>query len=665
MDSNNPKWWYLILGNQNGPIEEDEIQKLIENGILKYDDLVWKEGMDAWMPLSNFFSTHLGKLDPPPLSIIKEPEITNNSVIVTDLKSQTKKGNLYVSFPGEWLLVDSSTKIFVDGNLHSTQSIKNGFNVEIPIISAKITLKLVLGGLRTTTYELNGLDISKDYSMRISYSSTMGKYSNEFTLSEIKHQPPSSQEANQDNNISPNQTINDLTPPITSLSIPEESKWYNNEGKLLLSFFIFFPAFFYGLTKTKLVKKRTKQLIIVALLFLASFVVGCYLYHISFAKKLGYVRVTSYSKWPGRRDVTCLAVILKSDPTKCFHIVEFPPDVEAAKTLDNPAFNHTQYSFLFSLDPRTDDTRRRTRVKEHEASGTEQGLADYSDLYDAIISGSKDEGLWEPTNLYYEIKDGDVYEKSSGEKLIDYLSQDEKIPALQNSSSNFKNQQEAPIMHSKDFNLQPEVKIFFYSQLSKVFDFEISEKKTIQESGNDIFNIDVSIIRKEDKKVIQHILYTPDKGLFEGFDSCAISYSTGYKKRGDDYDIVVADFNFDGREDFALQTGHAVNGTEFYDFYIQNKSGQFTKDEFLGSTVMGYIDTPNIQNKSFSVTARIGAGNISTIILSHDIATNKWNWKVLSERMEDGIRDEKDGKTGIWKTVEIRSKTTGKWEKVN
>ena len=177
-----------------------------------------------------------------------------------------------------------------------------------------------------------------------------------------------------------------------------------------------------------------KRAILIASLFLIAFVVGSYLFHISSAKKLAYVRVTNYSRWPGRHDVACLVVILKSDPNKCFHILEFPPDKEAAKTLDNPAFNHTQYSFLFSLDPATDDARKRFRVKEHGGSGTPEGLADYSDLYDAIVAGSKDEGLWEPTNLYYEIKDGDVYEKSSGERLIDYLSQNEKIPALLNNT---------------------------------------------------------------------------------------------------------------------------------------------------------------------------------------------------------------------------------------
>ena len=218
---------------------------------------------------------------------------------------------------------------------------------------------------------------------------------------------------------------------------------------------------------------------------------------------------------------------------------------------------------------------------------------------------------------------------------------------------------------AKDFNLQPEVKFFYYSQLSKVFDFEISEKKTVQESGNDIFNIDVSIIRKVDKKVIQHIIYAPDeKGSFYGFDSCAISYSTGYKKKGDDYDIVVADFNFDGSEDIALKSADN-NGHEQYEFYIQNKSGQFTKDKFLSSRVSGFIDTLDILNKLFTTEQHADVSSQGIQIFSYDILTSNWKVDNFNERMGEGIGKILDDRTGEWKTVAIRNKNTRQWEKVN
>ncbi len=97
MDANNPKWWYEILGKKNGPIEEAGIQKLIEDGILKNDDLVWKEGMDAWMPRSNFFFAQSRNVVPPPLSKINEPNITNKAFVVTDTIYSPMAGKCYLS----------------------------------------------------------------------------------------------------------------------------------------------------------------------------------------------------------------------------------------------------------------------------------------------------------------------------------------------------------------------------------------------------------------------------------------------------------------------------------------------------------------------------------------------------------------------------------------
>ena len=40
-------------GQQDGPITEDELQKLVELGHLKADDLVWTEGATEWMPAAS------------------------------------------------------------------------------------------------------------------------------------------------------------------------------------------------------------------------------------------------------------------------------------------------------------------------------------------------------------------------------------------------------------------------------------------------------------------------------------------------------------------------------------------------------------------------------------------------------------------------------------
>jgi hypothetical protein len=97
---------------------------------------------------------------------------------------QIKKGVLTISFGGQWFLFDASTKLFINDAFHSTHSIKKGFSVEIPIESDKLIIKVVLMSIKTTIYELEELDKTKDYSFGLIYDNAWGKYSNKFNLEE-------------------------------------------------------------------------------------------------------------------------------------------------------------------------------------------------------------------------------------------------------------------------------------------------------------------------------------------------------------------------------------------------------------------------------------------------------------------------------------------------
>ncbi len=93
-------------------------------------------------------------------------------------------GVLNIKFNGQWFLFDAKTKLFVNGILHSTHSTKNGFDVDIELTSDKISLKLVLAGTKSTTYELSELDLNKNYKMELEYNNTWGRYSNKFNFIE-------------------------------------------------------------------------------------------------------------------------------------------------------------------------------------------------------------------------------------------------------------------------------------------------------------------------------------------------------------------------------------------------------------------------------------------------------------------------------------------------
>ena len=45
----NPEWFYSVGDTRQGPVTEDELKRLADDGTLKPSDLVWKDGMADWV----------------------------------------------------------------------------------------------------------------------------------------------------------------------------------------------------------------------------------------------------------------------------------------------------------------------------------------------------------------------------------------------------------------------------------------------------------------------------------------------------------------------------------------------------------------------------------------------------------------------------------------
>ena len=45
-------WFYVLNGQQNGPVSEAQLDELARAGTVKADTLVWAEGMPNWVPYS-------------------------------------------------------------------------------------------------------------------------------------------------------------------------------------------------------------------------------------------------------------------------------------------------------------------------------------------------------------------------------------------------------------------------------------------------------------------------------------------------------------------------------------------------------------------------------------------------------------------------------------
>tara|TARA_R110000850_G_scaffold49460_10_gene122033 strand:+ start:2960 stop:3505 length:546 start_codon:yes stop_codon:yes gene_type:complete len=46
-------WYYASNGQQQGPVSKEQLIELFRGGEVKASDLVWKEGMTDWLPLSS------------------------------------------------------------------------------------------------------------------------------------------------------------------------------------------------------------------------------------------------------------------------------------------------------------------------------------------------------------------------------------------------------------------------------------------------------------------------------------------------------------------------------------------------------------------------------------------------------------------------------------
>ncbi|WP_395051160.1 SHOCT domain-containing protein [Flavobacterium sp.] len=97
---------------------------------------------------------------------------------------QTKKGKFTLGFKGSWSLFDAKTKIFINNELLFTESTKNGFEVSFPIQNSEIKVKLLVGGINSTVYNIEEIELHKNYKLTLNFDKTSGKYSNQFNIVE-------------------------------------------------------------------------------------------------------------------------------------------------------------------------------------------------------------------------------------------------------------------------------------------------------------------------------------------------------------------------------------------------------------------------------------------------------------------------------------------------
>lgn len=174
-----------------------------------------------------------------------------------------------------------------------------------------------------------------------------------------------------------------------------------------------------------------------------------------------------------------------------------------------------------------------------------------------------------------------------------------------------------------------------YANLSYKFNFELIVKRTLDTNVNyqRISAITLKILNKKDR-LLQKINISSGYLFETAFksDSSSRSYVTGKNRTMEvsDYDfgdLIIADLNFDGKEDIAIKFDSGGNGGPNYAFYMQDTAGHFIRDNFLTDTVRSFPRYINLKRKT--ITTQIHANVDQEGQKTFKYNSNRKRWRLI------------------------------------
>ncbi len=174
-----------------------------------------------------------------------------------------------------------------------------------------------------------------------------------------------------------------------------------------------------------------------------------------------------------------------------------------------------------------------------------------------------------------------------------------------------------------------------YAQLSNKFDFEI---KLLRSDKTDSCQIILSTFDKATTKKIQEINIQVEDLNTKVFKNCkeVRSYSTGFNKdlligEENDYgDLIIADFNFDEKEDIAIKIDVGVSGGPSYIYYFQGENKHFDVSNYLNNTIRSF--PVMINQKSKTLTTLVHANTYERCKTVYHYNSKAKKWKIISTR---------------------------------
>lgn len=167
-----------------------------------------------------------------------------------------------------------------------------------------------------------------------------------------------------------------------------------------------------------------------------------------------------------------------------------------------------------------------------------------------------------------------------------------------------------------------------YENLSKKFNFivvPIPKKK-------DLIQLVVQVTNKDNSKIIQKLSIVCEGFYLDSFDNCknVRSYITKINSllpSGDENDsgnFIVADFNFDDLEDFAIKSDPGGNGGPLYTYFLQTEDKKFYRSKYLSDTVQFFPTEINSIKKTLTTFLHANAYQKNRRIFKYNQKAKKW-----------------------------------------
>jgi hypothetical protein len=178
----------------------------------------------------------------------------------------------------------------------------------------------------------------------------------------------------------------------------------------------------------------------------------------------------------------------------------------------------------------------------------------------------------------------------------------------------------------------------FYNQLSSAYNFRVifyeCPKQNVQRHYwkiiiEDKFRSVIDSVRQD-----AYVLY-PTLEEFSEYYSCSNNVNTVGEVINGYYGVfAVCDFNFDGKEDFAILTDLGGNGGAAYSYFIQHQQNHFYRENYLSDTMVCF---PDINRSRKTLTTKIHSG-VCGWSESEFTLLNATTWKRSKSRLIDICR---------------------------